>query len=223
MKIRKSHLRRLIREAIKESLLLESEMLPIMVNPYEDLDTMNRVANYALTNNIQGALADENVNYENLDMDLDAMNGWVQYVGKDDGHFSQDAVVPDNWDLNKVYKFMRDLESAWMDQQGAASDSKHQSDPGVKEREVIGNALTMNYIDFDDIKKITYQIRRKGGKPSNINIEYNDGGIDFGNISADQVQRAGLSMADIEAILSSGGAKQRRKRAPVRHTPSMYD
>ena len=72
--------RRQLRKIIKESLLLEAEMLPIMVNPYEDLDTMNRVANYALTNDIQGALADEMVNYENLAMDLDEMNGWVQYV-----------------------------------------------------------------------------------------------------------------------------------------------
>lgn len=59
--------RRQLRKIIKESLLLEAEMLPIMVNPYEDLDTMNRVANYALTNDIQGALADEMVNYENLE------------------------------------------------------------------------------------------------------------------------------------------------------------
>ena len=60
--------RRQLRKIIKESLLLEAEMLPIMVNPYEDLDTMNRVANYALTNDIQGALADEMVNHENLDL-----------------------------------------------------------------------------------------------------------------------------------------------------------
>jgi hypothetical protein len=219
MKITKRQLRRIIRE----TLLVETEMLKIMHNSYEDLDTMNRVANYALTNDIDGALADPNVNYENLDMDLDEMRGWVQYVGKDDGHFSRDSVTPDNWDLSKVYKFMEDLESAWMNQRGAAMDSKHQSDPGVQEREVIGNSLTMNYIDFDDIGKITYQIRRKGGKPSNINIEYNDGGIDFGNISADQVQNAGLSMADILDILSSGGAKERKKRKPIKHTPPMYD
>ena len=60
-------LRKIIREALS---LSESKMLPIIVNPYEDLETMNRVANYALTNDIQGALADEMVNYENLHMDL---------------------------------------------------------------------------------------------------------------------------------------------------------
>lgn len=216
--------RRQIRKIIKETLLLETEMIPILVNTYEDLDTMNRVANYALTNDIKGALADEMVNYENLDMDLDEMRGWVSEVGKDEGAFSEEAVVPDNWDLNKVYKFMEDLERAWMDQQGAASDSKHQSDPGVKEREVIGNSLTMDYIDFDELKNVTYQIRRKGGEPANINLEYNDDGArDFGNITADQVRRAGLSMADVIEILSDGGAKEQKKSPSVKPTPQMYD
>ncbi len=220
MKITRSQ----IRKIIKETLLLETEMLPIMINTYEDLDTMNRVANYALTNDIEGALADEMVNYENLDMDLDEMRGWVNKVGKNDGSFSREAVVPDDWDLNKVYKFMEDLESAWMNQQGAASDSKHQSDPGVEEREVIGNSLTMDYIDFDELENITYQIRRKGGEPTNINLEYNDDGArDFGNITADQVSRAGLSMADVIEILSDGGAKEQKKSPSVKRTPQMYD
>ena len=74
--------RRQLRSIIRESLVVETKMLPIIVNPYEDLETMNRVANYALTNDIQGALADEMVNYENLDMDLDEMRGWVGKVGK---------------------------------------------------------------------------------------------------------------------------------------------
>ena len=219
MRIKKSQLRRIIREAI----LSERKMLPIMVNPYEDLDTMNRVANYALTNDIQGALADEMVNYENLDLDLDAMNGWVNKVGRNDGSFSQDAVVPDNWDLDKVRKFMRDLESAWMNQRGADMDAAHQADPNPGEREVIGNSLTMDYIAKDDIKKITYQVRRKGGEPSNINIEYKDGGTDYGNITADQAQRAGFTLKQIEDVLYAYGAKPRKKRAPVRHTPPMYD
>ena len=111
-----------------------------------------------------------------------------------------------------------------MDQQGAASDSKHQSDPGVKEREVIGNSLTMDYIDFDELKNVTYQIRRKGGEPANINLEYNDDGArDFGNITADQVRRAGLSMADVIEILSDGGAKEQKKSPSVKPTPQMYD
>ena len=137
--------RKQIRSILKEALLNEKrEMLPIMVNPYEDLETMNRVANYALDNDIEGALADEMVNYENLDLDLDEMQGWVTKVGKNDGSYSEDAVVPDNWDLAKVQKFMKDLESAWYKKQGEAADAEHAAEPSKGEREVIGSSLTMD-------------------------------------------------------------------------------
>ena len=212
--------RKQLRKIIKESLLLEAEMLPIMVNPYEDLDTMNRVANYALTNDIQGALADEMVNYENLDLDLDEMQGWVQYVGKDDGHFSEEAVVPDNWDLDKVYKFMKDLENAWMKSQGEASDAEHTSAPNVKEREVIGLGLQYDYVLPKDLKGITYQVRRRSGQPSNINIEDAD---TVGNISAGRAGDYGLTLDDIIAVLKAGGARERKKQKSVRPTPQMYD
>ena len=218
--------RKQIRNILKEALLNEKrEMLPIMVNPYEDLETMNRVANYALDNDIEGALADEMVNYENLDMDLDEMRGWVTKVGKNDGSYSDDAVVPDNWDLAKVQKFMKDLENAWYEKQGEAADAEHAAEPSKGEREVIGSSLTMKYVTQDDIKRITYQIRRKGGKPSNINLEYNPegGGTDFGNITADQAKRAGFDLQKIADVLYAYGGKEQKKSPSVKRTPSMYD
>ena len=218
--------RKQIRNILKEALLNEKrEMLPIMVNPYEDLETMNRVANYALDNDIEGALADEMVNYENLDMDLDEMRGWVTKVGKNDGSYSEDAVVPDNWDLAKVQKFMNDLENAWYEKQGEAADAEHASEPSKGEREVIGSSLTMKYVTRDDIKRITYQIRRKGGKPSNINLEYKPegGGSDFGNITADQAKRAGFDLQKIADVLYAYGGKEQKKSPSVKRTPPMYD
>ena len=223
MRITKRQLRRII----KESLLLETEMLPILVNPYEDLETLNRIVNYALNDDLEGALADtEWVNTPDLDMDLDSMHGWVQYVGKDDGHFSEEAVVPDNWNLNKVYDFMEELESAWMNQQGAASDKKHQSDPDPEAREIIGHALTMGYIPLEDVKYITYQVRRKGGKPSNINIEFSHpdwGGTDYANIEARDAASVGMTLDDIEDVLAKHGAKGRKRRKSLKQTPPMYD
>lgn len=212
--------RRQLRKIIKESLLLEAEMLPIMVNPYEDLDTMNRVANYALTNDIQGALADEMVNYENLDLDLDEMQGWVRHVGKDSDHFSEEAVVPDNWNLDKVYKFMKDLENAWMKSRGESSDAEHAAAPDVKEREVIGLGLQYDYVLPKDLKGITYQVRRRSGQPSNINIEDAD---TVGNISAGRAGDYGLTLDDIIAVLKAGGATERKKQKSVSPTPQMYD
>jgi len=217
--------RRQLRSIIRESLIIEAKMLPIIVNPYEDLETMNRVANYALTNDIQGALADEMVNYENLDMDLDEMRGWVGKVGKKPDYFSEDAVVPGNWDLDKVRKFMSDLEAAWMKKRGEAADTEHAAEPSKGEREVIGNSLTMDYVTQDDIKRITYQIRRKGGKPSNINLEYRPegGGVDFGNITADQAKRAGFELQKIADVLNAyGGNQQKKSPRRKRYTP-IYD
>ena len=105
--------RRQLKKIIRESLLTEAEMLKIMHNPYEDLDTMNAIANYALTNDIQGALADPLIDIDNVYYDIDEMKGWVHKVGKDDeGYFSEDVVVPENWDLEAVYQFMDDLEDA---------------------------------------------------------------------------------------------------------------
>lgn len=216
MKITKRQLRKII----KESLLLESEMLPIIVNPYEDLGTMNRVANYALTNDIQGALADKMVNYDDLDLELDEMRGWVNKVGKNPDYFSEEAVVPDNWNLDKVYQFMEDLEKAWMKSQGQSADSEHASSPGVKEREVIGSGLSYNYVLPSEIKGLEFQIRRRGGKPSNINIEDSNA---IGNISARQAAQKGLTLDDIIDVLRANGAKERKKRKPIRHTPPLYD
>ena len=51
--------RKEIRKILKEALLNEKkEMLPIIVNEYENVEDYNILANYALNNDIQGALAD---------------------------------------------------------------------------------------------------------------------------------------------------------------------
>ena len=53
--------RKQLRKIIKESLLLEAEMLPIIVNEYEDVELYNILANYALNNDIEGAVADPEI------------------------------------------------------------------------------------------------------------------------------------------------------------------
>ena len=213
--------RKQLRKVIKEALLVEErKMLPIMVNAYEDLEVMNRIANYALTNDIKGALADTTVNYEDLDLDLDSMQGWVDKVGKDDGSFTKGSVVPDNWDPDAVYDFMEDLEEAWGNDQGSKAYASHLSAPNVEEREVIGQGLSYSYASPEEIKGMEFQIRRKNGKPSNINIEDDD---TIGNITVDQAQQAGFTLDDIAAVLIGNGAKERKKQKSIKHTPPMYD
>ena len=91
MKITKTQLRRIIRE----SLLIEAEMQNIIVNEYEDVDVFNRIANYALTNDIAGALADPEVNTDELYYDLDAIRPWIKRVG-DVEWMGPDAVTPES-------------------------------------------------------------------------------------------------------------------------------
>ena len=88
------------------------------------------------------------------------------------------------------------------------------------EREIIGSALTQSYVMPDEIKGLEFQIRRKGGKPSNINIE-DDSMVS--NIRAEDAERKGLTLDDIIKVLQDNGTKERKKQKPIRHTPPMYD
>ena len=218
MKIRAKTLRRLIREGLLRE---QEEMLKIISNTTSpETEIFNKIANYALNDDIQGALADKEVNTDDLYYDLDEMRPWVKRVGGKDRWMSDDAVVPDNWDAEAVYDFMADLERAWSDQQGQASDAKHKAAPDVKEREAIGASFSSRYVLPDDIEKINFQIRRSGGKPSNINIETD---TDVSNISADWAKQHGTTLDDIIKVLQDGDANERKKQKPVKHTPPMYD
>lgn len=216
MKIYESTLRSIIRKRI----ILEQGVMNIMSNPYEDLTVANKIANYALNNDVAGALADPEVNTGDLDLELDSMMGWVDKVGTDPHAFSKDAIVPDNWDLDLVYRFMEDLERAWYDHQKQGSDTAHSSAPNVGEREAIGSGLGYDYVLPEDIKGIEFQVRRRGGVPSNINLEDED---TVGNISTGRAGDYGLTLDDIIDVLRAGGARERKKQKPVRHTPPMYD
>ena len=219
MKITRHQLRKIIKESI-----LNEEMLKIIANPYSpETEVFNRIANYALNNDIQAALADSEVNTPNLDLDIDEMRPWVRRVDKNDEQWmSDDVVVPDNWDADAVYSFMQKLENAWYDQKGQESDTEHQDTPDVKEREAIGGVLTQNHVLPDEFPGITYQVRRKGGKPHRIDIEtrdmYSADGID-----ASWAQQHGTTIDKIITVLDKYGAKLRKKNPPRKYTPPMYD
>ena len=214
--------RRQLRKIIKESILNE-EMLKIIANPYSpETEVFNRIANYALNNDIQAALADSAVNTPDLDLDLDGMGEWVRRVGAGGNWMEDDVVVPDGWNADKVSMFMEDLESAWYKQQGQKSNTEHQDTPDVEEREAIGGVLTQNYVLPDEFPGITYQVRRKGGKPHRIDIEtrdmYSADGID-----ASWAQQHGTTIDKIITVLDKYGAKLRKKNPPRKYTPPMYD
>lgn len=211
-----------LRKIIREALLRETtEMLDIVTNSYEDVEDINILANYALRDDMQGALKDKEMQHyieNNEAMYLvDDSYGWLKHVGNPD-HYQNPA--PEGWDLDKVYDFFRRFEDEAYKVFSQKEKGEHNSLPAKKEREIIGNALTQSYVMPDEIEEIEFQIRRKGGKPSNINIE-NDNIVS--NIRAEDATRQGLTLDDIIKVLRDGGATERKKQKPIKHTPPMYD
>ena len=218
MKITKRQLRRIIREVLT---LTETKMLDIVVNKYEPAaKDINILANYALRDDMQGALNDPDLQYyiDNNEAGLlvDDSYGWLKYVGDE----KMLGPAPEGWNLDDVYDFVKEFEDEAYRVFINKEKSDHAKLPNKVEREIIGNALTQSYVMPDDIKDIEFQIRRKGGKPMNINIE--DDNI-VSNITAKEVESQGLTLDDIANVLRDNGATERKKQKPIKRTPPMYD
>ena len=151
MKITKRQLRQMIRE----SLLVEAEMQNIIVNEYEDVDIFNRIANYALTNDIAGALADPEVNTDELYYDLDAIRPWIKRVG-DVEWMGPDAVTPEGWNPSAVRKFMDDLNDAWHDESSKKDTAAIASDPDKLWLEIMASAWGET-ITPDDLETLSWK------------------------------------------------------------------
>ena len=109
--------RRQLRKIIKESLLLEAEMLPIIVNEYEDVEDYNILANYAHRNDMQGALQDPTLQHYIKNNEVawlvDDSYGWLKHVGKEN-----EQPAPEGWDLDKIYDFVKRFQdTAWKEYQ----------------------------------------------------------------------------------------------------------
>ena len=218
MKITESKLRQIVREAL---LIERREMLNLVTSPYEDLTDINVLANYALNNDMQGALKDpvlrSYIEKNQAQTLVDNSYEYLKYVGDTNQGF---LPAPAGWNLDKVYDFVEKFENEAFKSFSRQKGQSHDALPAKKEREIIGSALTMSYVMPDDIKQIEFQIRRSGGKPTNINIE-NPSMVS--NITAREVERQGLTLDDIARVLRDGGAKESKKRPARDYTPSAYD
>ena len=218
MKITKTQLVRIIRE----SLLVEVEMLKIMDNPYEDLSIYNRIVNYALTNDIKGALADPEVNTENLYSDLDAMRPHVNHVGDtSEQWFSEDAVVPDNWDGKAVFKFMEDLNVAWNKDQGKKDSTAIAADADKDWLEFLGDEWT-SVITPDDLETMGWKEYKKYirlSPPHSISH-----GMSEIHITNDDIASyAPGTKEEFVTFLTKRAGKNLKKRKIYRSPPPLYD
>ena len=214
--------KRQLRQIIHESLLLEVEMLKIMDNPYEDLSTYNRIANYALTNDIAGAIADPEVNTDELYWELDEMLGWVQYVGEDDGHFSEDVVTPPNWDLDKVYEFMEDLETAWHKDQSKKDKAAIAADADKGWLEFMSNEFQAMIVpnDLESLGWKEYKRYIRLSAPESISHVIDE--IHITNDDFSHSSSPGTREEFVEFLTNRAG-KTLKKRKIHRSPPPLYD
>ena len=217
MKITKRQLRRIIRE----SLLVEKKLQDIIVNQYEDVEDYNVLANYALANDIQGALADPIIKHyvdkNEMGWFADDAITWFEMVGEDES-----MPAPEGWDSDKAYKFLKDIESAAWKVYQKQEDAAIAADPDKEFLEFLGNEWTSS-ISPDDMKGIKWKEYKKyiRLKPP-PSISHGVGEI---NVSKENIK--GIypgAYEDFMDFLTTRAAGQLGKRAPYRRSPPpIYD
>ena len=87
MRVTKRQLRQIIKEEVHRAALIlsENKMLDIITNPYEPVEDINILANYALRDDMQGALKDPALKYyidkNEASMLVDDSRSWIDLVG----------------------------------------------------------------------------------------------------------------------------------------------
>jgi hypothetical protein len=218
MKITKRQLQKIIRE----SLLVEKKMQDIITNEYEDVDDYNVLANYALTSDIKGALADPTIKHyvDNNEMGWFADDAitWFEQVGGDEGYLP----APEGWDSDKAFDFLKDLESAAWKVYQKQEDAAIAADPDKEFLEFLGNEWTST-IAPDDMKGIKWKEYKKyirlSPPPS---ISHGVGEI---NISKENIKALYPgAYEDFTDFLTTRTGGQLGKRAPYRRSPPpIYD
>lgn len=219
MKITKSQLRKIIRE----TLLVETEMLKIMDNQHEDLSVYNRIANYALTNDIAGAMADPEVNTDELYWEIDDMRPWVNRVGDEDDHwFADDVVVPDGWNADAVYEFMGDLENAWHDDQAKKDHAAVAADPDQDWLKFMANEFT-SVVTPNDLETLGWKEYKRYIRLSPPDaLSHAMGEIHITNDDLSDSSSPGTREEFVEFLTNRAG-KTLKKRKIYRSPPPYYD
>ncbi len=216
--------RKQLRKIIKESLLLEAEMLPIIVNEYEDVELYNILANYALNNDIEGALADPEikpyVEKNEVGWISDEAGGWFENVGQEG--YEDEMPAPEGWNRDAAYQFLTDLEdAAWKvyDKQATAAIA---GDPDKEFLEFLGNQFT-SMIEPNDMEGIKWKEYKKYVRlkppPS---ISHGVGEISISKESINSLYSGAYE--DFIDFLTTRAGGQLGRRAPYKKSPPpMYD
>ncbi len=219
--IRESTLRRIIRESLLRE---QQEMQDIITNPYEDVEDYNILANYALTNDIQGALAHPEIKHyvEKNEMGwvVDEAGGWFKSVGEyeDEGG----PPPPEGWDVQKAYKFLRDLEDAAWEVYEKQMTAAIAGDPDKDWLEALGNAWTST-IEPDDMEKIKWKQYKKYVRLSPPpSISHGVGEITINRDEIEGNSNAPGTYEDFIEFLERRAGDQLGRRAPYKKSPPPY-
>lgn len=212
--------RKQLRNIIRESILVEAEMLDIVVNEYEDVKDINILANYALRNDMQGALKDPELQYyieKNEAMYLtDEGMGWLKNVGKEE----YDMPTPEGWDLNKVVKFFKDFEDAAYREYDKMATKAINTDPDKEFLEFLGNQWSsmIEPSDLADIKWKEYKKYIRLTPPRSIS--HGTGEI---NISKEDIKSLySGAYEDFTDFLTDRTGGDAGKRKPYKKSPTPY-
>jgi hypothetical protein len=218
MKITRLSLRNLVREA----LLREApEMIDIVINEYEDVEDINILANYALRNDMQGALKDPELQYyieKNEAMYLtDEGLGWIKHVGEEE--FGIPA--PEGWDIKKVQQFFKDFEDEAYKKYNQVATAAIKSDPDKEFLEFLGNQWSAS-IEPNDMEGIKWKEYKKYVRlkppPS---ISHGVGEIEITREDTDGNLYPG-AWEDFKDFLTTRAGGDAGKRKPYKKSPTPY-
>jgi len=216
MKVTNRQLRRIIRE----SLLTEGEMQDIIVNEYEDVEDVNILANYALRNDMQGALKDPELQYyieKNEAMYLtDEGLGWIKHVGEEE----YGGAAPEGWDLKKVQQFFKNFEDEAYKEYDKMAQKAINADPDKAFLEFLGNqwSASIEPSDMEGIKWKEYKKYIRIMPPQSIS--HGVGEIEVTREDTDNLYPGAWD--DFKDFLTTRAGGDTGKRKPYKKSPAPY-
>lgn len=211
-----------LRSLIRNSLVLKEAHQTIIQSPYEDVDDYNVLANYALTGDIAGALADPAlkpyVDKNEMGWVADEAIGWFNRVGEE----GWEMPAPEGWDSKKAHKFLRDIEDAAYNEYSKAMKARISSDPDTAWLRFLGNAFTAG-IEPDDMEDIKWKQYKKyiRIKPPR-SISHGVGEISVNRDEVEGYSDSPGTYEDFIEFLERRAGGQLGRRAPYKRSPAPY-